>query len=174
MFVANLHRYRRLSVSEIATELTRLLGPLRREMSRATRAAEDLPDIPEAQIELLRVLVASGPVNTRDAAIALRIARPTVSNLVKAMTAAGLVERASTGDLRSAILVATPHARDMLYRFDRTSTATVAAAIDMLSPAEQDVLASAIPVLNRLRDLFEHAARPAPSASDASGDPLRT
>ena len=149
-------------MSEIAIELTRLLGPLRREMSRATRAAEELPDIPEAQIELLRILVAAGPVNTRDAAAALRIARPTVSNLVKAMTAAGLVERASTGDLRSAMLVATPHARDMLFRFDRTSTATVAAAIARLSPAEQGVLASAIPVLNRLRDLFEHPVPPAP------------
>jgi len=78
------------------------------------------------------------------------------------MTAAGLVERASTGDLRSAMLVATPHARDMLFRFDRTSTATVAAAIARLSPAEQGVLASAIPVLNRLRDLFEHPVPPAP------------
>ncbi|WP_198415998.1 MarR family winged helix-turn-helix transcriptional regulator [Cryobacterium algoricola] len=160
-------------MSEIAIELTRLLGPLRREMSRATRAAEELPDIPEAQIELLRVLVVSGPLNTRDAAVALRIARPTVSNLVKAMTAAGLVERASTGDLRSAMLVATPHARDMLFRFDRTSMATVAAAIARLSPDEQGVLASAIPVLNRLRNLFESAAQPAPTDSEVAGDPMR-
>lgn len=39
-----------------AAELSRLLGPLRRAVLRTTRSAEDLPDLPEAQIELLRVL----------------------------------------------------------------------------------------------------------------------
>src|ERR1044072_3048564 len=39
---------------DTATDLGRLIGPLRRAVLLRTRRAEDLPDLPEAQIELLR------------------------------------------------------------------------------------------------------------------------
>ncbi|MGW7521149.1 MarR family transcriptional regulator, partial [Streptomyces sp. NPDC054796] len=78
----------------VAAGLGGLLGPLRRAVLRATRNSEGLPDLPEAQIELLRTL-STAPEGLSPGAVAarLRVARSTVSNLVRVMSAAGLVER---------------------------------------------------------------------------------
>lgn len=87
---------------DTAADLGRLLGPLRRALLRSTRATEDLPDLPEAQIEVLRVLAAEGPLGTSAVAERLRISPSTVSNLVRSMMAAGLVQRRrSESDLRA-------------------------------------------------------------------------
>jgi DNA-binding MarR family transcriptional regulator len=153
-------------MTETALALLHLLGPWRRAMVRATRDAEGLPDISDAQVELLRVLIASGPLNTRDAATRLRMARPTVSNLVKTMTAAGLIDRTlSESDLRSAALSASPAARDILARFDAASSMNVAAAIGRLPARDRATLVAAVPVLTRLALLLGNATEPATPTS---------
>ncbi|MER5780657.1 MarR family transcriptional regulator [Streptomyces mobaraensis] len=132
---------------DTATELGRLLGPLRRAVLR-TRRSEGLPDLPEAQIELLRVLAETGCITPREAAIRLRAAPSTISNLVRAMTAAELVERTpSATDLRTVNLSATPRALDMLDRYDRTSTAALRRALDALPPAGRLAIDEALPAL---------------------------
>ncbi|EMF01903.1 MarR family transcriptional regulator [Streptomyces mobaraensis NBRC 13819 = DSM 40847] len=132
---------------DTATELGRLLGPLRRAVLR-TRRSEGLPDLPEAQIELLRVLAETGSITPREAAIRLRAAPSTISNLVRAMTAAELVERTpSATDLRTVNLSATPRALDMLDRYDRTSTAALRRALDALPPADRLAIDEALPAL---------------------------
>ncbi|KAB7847684.1 MarR family winged helix-turn-helix transcriptional regulator [Streptomyces mobaraensis] len=132
---------------DTATELGRLLGPLRRAVLR-TRRSEGLPDLPEAQIELLRVLAETGSITPREAAIRLRAAPSTISNLVRAMTAAELVERTpSATDLRTVNLSATPRALDMLDRYDRTSTAALRRALDALPPAGRLAIDEALPAL---------------------------
>jgi DNA-binding MarR family transcriptional regulator len=134
-----------------AAELSRLLGPLRRALLRATRSAEGLPDLPEAQIELLRVLADAGRISPRDAAARLRVAPSTVSNLVRTATAAGLVERtASSADLRTVELSPTPTALHLLGRYDRTSAATLAEAVARLGDDDARTITQAVPVLGRL------------------------
>src|ERR1044072_2972035 len=81
----------RMRSMDTATEFGRLLGPLRRAVLR-TRHTAGLPELPEAQSELLRVL-AEGDATPREVAPRLRVAPSTVSNLVRTMSAAGLVER---------------------------------------------------------------------------------
>ncbi|MEK0098942.1 MarR family transcriptional regulator, partial [Streptomyces sp. A475] len=116
--------------TDTAIEFSRLLGPLRRAVIRATRTAENLPDLPEAQIELLRVL-ADGPLTPRQAADRLRVAPSTVSNLVKAMRPAGLVERTTHPDEgRTALLTATDHSADLLARYDRARARAITQGID--------------------------------------------
>ncbi|MFD5477665.1 MarR family winged helix-turn-helix transcriptional regulator [Streptomyces hawaiiensis] len=93
------------------------IGPLRRAVLLRTRRAADSPDLPEAQIELLRVLSDAGALAQREVATRLRAAPSTVGNLVRAMTASGLVEREpSPTGLRTVPLVASPHALEPLSR----------------------------------------------------------
>ncbi|WP_051872280.1 MarR family winged helix-turn-helix transcriptional regulator [Streptomyces sclerotialus] len=136
----------------VAIELGRLLGPLRRAVLRATRNAEGLPDLPEAQIELLRALAAAPEgLAPREAAARLRIAPSTVSNLVRAMTAAGLVQRVPhPHNLRTVTLTASAEALRLLERYDSASTATLARASDELPPTDRAALTAALPALSRL------------------------
>ncbi|MCZ9343501.1 hypothetical protein NGM37_37680, partial [Streptomyces sp. TRM76130] len=65
--------------ARVASGLGGLLGPLRRAVLRSTRNAEGLPDLPEAQIELLRALAtAPDGLSPGAAAARLRIAPSTV------------------------------------------------------------------------------------------------
>lgn len=143
---------------DTASEFGRLIGPLRRAVLR-TRRMEGLPDLPEAQIELLRTLAETGGATPREAAARLRIAPSTVSNLVRAMTAAGLVERTpSTTDLRTVRLTASPKALDMLDRYDRTSTTSLRQALDRLAPQSREALRLAVPALAELLTALEAQA----------------
>ncbi|AYG85271.1 hypothetical protein DWB77_07488 [Streptomyces hundungensis] len=143
---------------DTASEFGRLIGPLRRAVLR-TRRMEGLPDLPEAQIELLRTLAETDGATPREAAARLRIAPSTVSNLVRAMTAAGLVERTpSTTDLRTVRLTASPKALDMLDRYDRTSTTSLRHALDGLAPQSREALRLAIPALAELLTALEAQA----------------
>jgi DNA-binding MarR family transcriptional regulator len=130
-----------------ATELAKLIGPLRRAMLRI-RLAEDLPDLPAAQIELLRVLAERGPTTPGQVAARLRVSPPTVSNLVRSMTAAGLVERSQdTTDLRVVHLAASQEAREVLDRYNHAITAAMRNAIDGLTPQRRKAFERALPAL---------------------------
>ncbi|MFC7308202.1 MarR family winged helix-turn-helix transcriptional regulator [Streptomyces monticola] len=143
--------------TDTAIEFSRLLGPLRRAVVRVTRTAENLPDLPEAQIELLRVL-ADGPLTPRQTADRLRVAPSTVSNLVKTMRTAGLVERTThPGEGRTALLTATDRAADLLTRYDRASARALAEGIDHLGPDDHAALRAALPALARLAAGVERA-----------------
>lgn len=139
-----------------AADLGPLLGPLRRAVLRATRRAEDLPDLPEAQIVLLRVLREHGPERPGAVAAQLRISPSTVSNLVRSMTAQGLVERdASPSDLRGTRLSSTDAAQVLLARYDRASRAMLEKAIASLPEESQGRLAAVIPDLRELLRVLE-------------------
>ncbi|MCC3313908.1 MarR family winged helix-turn-helix transcriptional regulator [Nocardia africana] len=135
----------------VDAQLSALLGPLRRAVLRRTRTAEDLPDLPEAQIELLRLLVASGGLTPSRAAAELNVAQSTISNLLRTMTADDLVERLPTpGDGRGAMLVASARARELLDRYDRASAAMLRETLARLSDADRRAVESAVPALWRL------------------------
>ncbi|OBJ52374.1 MarR family winged helix-turn-helix transcriptional regulator [Mycobacterium sp. 1423905.2] len=135
---------------DVASEFGRVIGPLRRAVLRS-RLAEDLPDLPEAQIELLRALQAAGTATPGELAAQLRVARSTISNLVRTMTAAGLVQRTpSSSDFRLVQLSLSPLSRDMLERYDRISTAALQRAIDSLTTQDRVALERAVPALHAL------------------------
>jgi DNA-binding MarR family transcriptional regulator len=144
------------ATSRAADELSRLLGPLRRRVLRRSRDLAGLPDLPEAQVEVLRTLTAQGPQSPSGLAQALRLARPTISNLLRAMTAAGLVSRTpDPSDLRVVDVRATPEALSLLRRYDAASEATLAAAVERLDPRDQQALPGAVEVLGRLLAALE-------------------
>lgn len=145
------------SSSTTAVDLARVLGPLRRALLRATREAGDLPDLSEAQVEVLRLLIASGPMSSAAVAAELGLARPTISNLLKAMRAAGLVERAPTAeDLRSAPVTCSDHSVGLLARYDDVSARVVNEALAQLEPSERRFLHEAVGPLEALTSALGH------------------
>lgn len=144
-------RFESLALAPLEAQLSALLGPLRRAVLRRTRAAEGLPDLPESQIELLRLLVATGGLSPSQAARELEVAQSTISNLLRTMTAADLIERRPLqADGRGALLVASARARGLLDRYDRASAALLRETLDGLPADDRRALESSLPALRRL------------------------
>jgi DNA-binding MarR family transcriptional regulator len=140
-------------VTSIARELAALTGPLRRGILRATRTRGSLPNLPDAQVEVLRVLTHRGPLSPSDIAEALRVAKSTVSNLLKSLQSAGLVERTITAsDGRVTLISASPKAMQLLRTYDSVSEAVLDDSLARLSAAERAKIGAALPLLARLSD----------------------
>lgn len=140
---------------EAAQEFGRLVGPVRRALLR-TRLRENLPDIPEAQIEVLRALESAEPMTSKALAGRLRVAPSTISNLLRTMSSAGLVLRTpSTVDLRIVELALTPRARGLLGRYDRVSDAALQDAFGRLTASDRRALERAVPALRALLQALE-------------------
>ncbi|ADG99350.1 transcriptional regulator, MarR family [Segniliparus rotundus DSM 44985] len=140
---------------DIGFELSRLLGPLRRTVLRAARADAALPDLPESSIELLREIEARGRSQPSDLAEGLGLAPSTISNLLKALTESGLITRETVAsDRRSAVVSLTERSRQLLERYDQTSSQLINAATGALPESDQRALAAAMPALRRLLDIL--------------------
>lgn len=138
-----------------ATELGRQLGPLRRSLLRATRDVAQLPDIADSHIEVMRALAAEPSMSPGRLATRLNLARSTVSNLIRAMVDAGLVERSITaGDLRGATLTASPKAVKLLAEYDTASSRVLADALDELSQHNREAIAAALPALAEITSIL--------------------
>ncbi|MBY4384900.1 MarR family transcriptional regulator [Rhodococcus fascians] len=142
-------------MDSIATELGRQLGPLRRSLLRATRDVAQLPDIADSHIEVMRALAAEPSMSPGRLATRLNLARSTVSNLIRAMVDAGLVERSITaGDLRGATLTASPKAVKLLAEYDAASSRVLADALDELSRHNREAIAAALPALAEITSIL--------------------
>jgi len=138
---------------ELAGRIIGLVDPLRRVLIQAARSAEELPPLTEAHATLLRVLVAAGPLRPAQAADELRLSRSTVSNLVRELTASGLIERSpSAADGRSVLLAPTPRASKQLGIFGQGRVVALARALDDVSAEDRERLAAALPVFSRVLD----------------------
>ncbi|QKJ18378.1 MarR family winged helix-turn-helix transcriptional regulator [Microbacterium hominis] len=160
-----------------SSRLAAVISPLRRTLLAAAREREDLPEIPDAQVEVLRALPRGTVASPSDLAEALGVGRSTVSNLLATMEDAGLIaRRASAVDRRRVEVVATPRALGWFDRFDAAAAALVAEAMAALDPGDRAALESSVPALERLRDGLvdlRHAAGAAsPEASRTVRDGL--
>lgn len=140
-------------VETVARRIGEGAGPFRRTLLRASRAVADLPDLPDAQIEVLRALGAGDRSGTAPSELAERLglARPTVSNLVSAMEHAGLVERRDApGDGRRSTVHLTRLAARRLRAYDAATTALLVDALGRLDEEDRRAVAAALPALVRL------------------------
>jgi DNA-binding MarR family transcriptional regulator len=153
----------------VARRLGSELGPFRRRLMNASRSAADLPDLPDAQVEVLRRLEAIGWATPTGLGRSLGLARSTVSNLVLAMERDGLVDRRLVeGDGRSSEVGLTDHARDLLRTFDRSAEGVLVGALLRLTAEERRDISRALPALEALHAAIGgtpgSAAAPAPPA----------
>lgn len=148
----------------VARDISDGIGPFRRTLLNASRRDGALPELPDAQIEVLRRLDEGDWTTPTALGRALGLARSTVSNLVIAMERDRLVERRlASGDGRSTEVTLTDLARERLRVYDRSAEHVLVAALDQLGPDEVQAVRSALPVLARIRDaVATSATRPSP------------
>lgn len=156
--------------SAAAADFSALLRSLWRAVVRTTRLSEGLPELPESQVDALRVLAQAGPMTPGALADELRLARTTVSNLLRDLVSAGLVERCRSGaDGRSAILVPTTRALTILETFARARVEVIETLLARLSSEDLRSIEGAIPALHRLlAELDAEVASRSASAGQAA------
>jgi DNA-binding MarR family transcriptional regulator len=150
-----------------AARLAAVVSPLRRALLAAAREREALPDIPDAQVEVIRALPHGTVSSPSELARSLGLNRSTVSNLLAAMERSGLIaRRARADDRRQVDVVASAQALGYFERFDAAGADIVSAAASALTPSELAALGAAVPVLERLRDLLVEQRRDAASVEE--------
>ncbi len=133
--------------AELAARLASLSTVLQRHLSRAD-AGDGLT---RARLSALGLLVMGGPRTLGDLAAAEHVRPPTMTRLVHAMEADGLVARASNpDDGRSIVIRATAHGEEQLELGRRRQIAPLAAAISDLDQRERAALEDAADLLGRL------------------------
>jgi DNA-binding MarR family transcriptional regulator len=135
----------------VAQDLTQTLGRLRRGIRQRTRQEWGASPLPEAQLELVRLVEAEPGIRPREAAKALGVLPNTVSTLVKSLEGIGLLERQRDAtDARCVRMHLTAAAVARIADSRDQRQAVVAAALDTLDPADRAAIASSLPALGRL------------------------
>lgn len=139
-------------------QFAHLVPALWRTMRRAARAEGSLP-ANESQVTILRLLLLHGDLSPAQLADLLRIARPTVSNLLRDLVASGLVERRiAEHDARSMVISVTSAGRDVLETFREERVALLGSALGRMSDEDQTRLTAAMPALRSLLRQLERVA----------------
>ncbi|BAK36579.1 putative MarR family transcriptional regulator [Microlunatus phosphovorus NM-1] len=143
------------STTEQALAVADAVRAVNRATVAATRAQQGLPALPEAQVAVLHTLRAHPSVTPAELAQRLDLARPTVSNLLRDLEAAGLVARErSASDRRSVLLTITERARQVQDAFHRGRAEVLSSVWAELDQSDRSALTAATPALRRLADLL--------------------
>lgn len=144
----------------LAAELVPTLARVRRLTRQRIRSEWGSPPLPEAQLELLRLLRKREGLRVREAAELLGVAPNTVSTLVRTLEAAGLLERrGDAADGRGTRLHLTAAATARFARWRDRHEAIVGSAIASLDVADRRRLSDALPALRLLGERLEGSAR---------------
>ena len=150
--------------ASLAPDLSRAVGRLRRALNRRVRAATGTSPLPEAQMELLRLVEHRPRIRVQDAASELLLAPNTVSTLVHRLVEAGLLEREpDPADARVARLIQTAAGAELrrLWRDQRHEI--LAAQLSDLNAGDLDALARAVPILAQVAEGVEAGTHLAPT-----------
>jgi DNA-binding MarR family transcriptional regulator len=137
----------RVDATELAARLAGLSTVLQRELGRA-----DVGDgLTRARLSALSLLVLGGPRTLGDLAAAEHVRPPTMTRLVHAMEADGLVARERhPSDGRSIVIRATASGEVLLEQGRARRIASLARVFERLEPAEQARLEDAADLLGRV------------------------
>ncbi|MEO3868243.1 MarR family transcriptional regulator [Nonomuraea sp. B12E4] len=159
------------SAASAGLVLADTVARLRRAMRRAARAAD--PDCPltVAQLEVLSCLAAAPGARPSQLARHLRLSPNSVTTLVNALHARGLVTRSRAAvDARAFALSLTADGQSVLARWRRTNAVLVHTALTGLEENHQRVLAEAIPALDALTRAIDTLADAPPFIREADDD----
>jgi DNA-binding MarR family transcriptional regulator len=143
-----------------ATEVADTVGRVKRAIRHRMRV-ELGASLPEAQLELMRLVRLEPGLRVQHAAAGLGVAPNTVSTLVKQLAGSGMLERRADGaDGRVTRLFLTRAARARwALRRDRRE-GVVRAALSQLTAHERAAIAAALPALNHLVQVLGEEAQP--------------
>jgi DNA-binding MarR family transcriptional regulator len=141
------------SQDQAEAEFAELLRTMWSAITRATRAMEHLPTLPGQHVEVLHRLTDSGGLTPAQLAVAMRLSRPTISELTRKMVDEGLIERVpSERDGRSVVLVPTDSAKRVLASFRHGVQEVVSAALDGIPRRLTRRLLADLPALTTLME----------------------
>lgn len=118
---------------------------------RRLRREDTATGLAPARLSALSVLVFGGPASLTQLAAAEQVQAPTMTKIVQALEADGLVRReAVPGDRRGARLVATARGRRVLHEGRRRRVARLATDLAALPEADRRAVDRAVGILERL------------------------
>jgi len=133
--------------AELAARLASLSTVLQRHLARADAGT----GLTRARLSALALLVLGGPRTLGELAAAEHVRPPTMTRLVQAMEADGLVvRRPNPGDRRSVVIEATPDGVAQLAAGRARQVAPLAGSLADLGPAERGRLEDAADLLGRV------------------------
>ncbi|MBQ1074703.1 MarR family transcriptional regulator [Micromonospora sp. C31] len=138
---------------ETVDQLGGALGDLHRVLRRAATQRVGRTALPDAQVEVLRLVQRHPGIGVREAAERLGTAPNTISTLVGELTAAGLLHRErDPADRRTIRLALTDAARERIAAYGRHRRDLLGAALAELDGPDRETLLAAAPALRRLAD----------------------
>jgi DNA-binding MarR family transcriptional regulator len=142
------------------------IARLRRALRRGARVADPANPLAVAQLELLAALTEHPGARPGKLARLLHMRPNTVTTIVNALTARGMVSRVTAdGDRRAVELTATDVGRQAVHEWQATNAAVLHLALSTLPGPQRRALAAAVPALGALANavdrLADAAAQPA-------------
>jgi DNA-binding MarR family transcriptional regulator len=135
------------------------IARLRRALRRGARVADPENPLAVAQLELLSALAENPGFRPGQIAQLLHMRPNTVTTIVNALVAHGMVSRAEAGDDRRAIqLTATEAGLDAVRGWQATNASVLHAALTTLSAQQRRALATAVPALDALARAVDRLA----------------
>lgn len=118
---------------------------------RRLRREDDVSGLPAPQLSALSVVVFGGPITLGKLAEAEQVRPPTITRVVVALEAAGLVTRdVDADDRRVARIVATAKGTKLLMEGRRRRVAVLTSALERLPRAQRKHLEVALPILEQV------------------------
>ena len=134
-----------------AEELAKTLRDALIRLNRRIRQARPIGDLTTSQLSVLTSLQLAGALTPRELAEVERVRPPTMTKIVGKLEERGLVARTPhPTDRRQVILAPTEAGRVVYGQFERARNEWLAGQLAELSPEEQDTLARAAQILQRV------------------------
>jgi DNA-binding MarR family transcriptional regulator len=146
------------------------IARLRRALRRGARVADPGNTLAVAQLELLSAVAEHPGARPGQLARLLNMRPNTVTTIVNALTALGMLNRVpATDDKRAVELTATEAGREAVLSWQATNAAVLHLALSTLSAKQRRSLAAAVPALDALARAIDRLAdRSAGAETDAS------
>jgi DNA-binding MarR family transcriptional regulator len=148
------------------------IARLRRALRRGARVADPANPLAVAQLELLSALAEHPGARPGQLARLLNMRPNTVTTIVNALAARGMVSRASAdGDRRAVELTVTDAGQQAVHTWQATNAAVLHLALSTLTAPQRRALAAAVPALDALARAVDRLAdAPGPAAGKTGGD----
>ena len=142
------------------------IARLRRALRRGARVADPGNPLGVAQLELLSAVAEHPGARPGQLARLLHMRPNTVTTIVNALAARGLLGRAAAdGDRRAVELTATDAGQQAVHAWQATNSAVLHLALPSLTPAQRRALTAAVPALDALARAVDRLAdAPVPPA----------
>ena len=156
-----------MTLATSADGLAEGIARLRRALRRGARVAAPGNPLGVAQLEVLAAVAEHPGTRPGQLARLLHMRPNTVTTIVNALAAQGLLSRApADADRRAVELTVTGAGRQTVHAWQATNSAVLHLALSTLTPAQRRALTAAVPALDALARAIDRLAdAPPPSPS---------